>query len=258
MRYTCFIKADPVSQQCYQVITAYLNAYGWAIDEYNPSLIITIGGDGTVLAAIQKYLPILERVAFVGLHTGHLGFFNDYKLEEIKEFINDIVSKKAYIEVKSMLQAIIDNDFTNPFYALNEIRIMNSIKTQVLQISIDGKVLETIRGSGVCISTQAGSTAFNRSVGGAVLDDRLEVLQVSEINPLHNSVYGSLRSPLILGGSRRLRFYAEDYDGSILCYDHLFLSLQGKHQIDCCISEKKVNFARFRSTDFSDRLQVLF
>ena len=258
MRYTCFVKADPVSRQCYQVITTYLNACGWTIDEYNPSLIITIGGDGTVLAAIHNYLSILDRVAFVGLHTGHLGFFNDYRLEEIKELINDILYKKAYIEVKSLLQAVLDNDYANPYYALNEIRIENSIKTQTLQVAVDGKVLEVVRGSGICISGQAGSTAFNRSAGGAVLDDRIEAIQLSEINSQQNSVYSSLNSPLILAGNRRICINAADFDGSIMCYDHLFVSLQGRVQVECTLSDKKVNFARFKPTDFSDRLKALF
>ena len=258
MKYTCYVREDKLSQQCYQAITTFLSASGWRQDDDNPQLVITIGGDGTVLAAIHKYINSLNNIAFVGVHTGNLGFFNDYRVEEIKVFIQDLLTKQPRYEQRRLIQAVIDRDENNPIYALNEIRIENSIKTQVMQINIDNQVFEVLRGSGVCISTQAGSTGFNRSVGGAVVDERLECLQVSEIIPIHNSRFQSLGSPLVLSKDRKVVIIGQNFNYSVLCYDHLYVQLQGRRQVECRLSEKSVFFARFKPTNYVERIRTLF
>jgi len=258
MRYTCFVKDDKISYQCYQAIDTFLAAYGWERDENEPQLVISIGGDGTVLAAIHKYMANLSGIAFVGIHTGSLGFFNDYRLEEVKEFIQDIISKQPKIEYRNLVQAVVDNDPQKTFYALNEVRIENNIKTQNLQINIDNQVFEVVRGSGICVSTQSGSTAYNRSLGGAVMDEDVAGLQISEIVSIHNSRFHSLRSPLILNPQRRISVVAQDFDYSVLCYDHLFYQLNGHRMIDLSISDKLVYFARFKEVNNIKRLMTLF
>jgi len=258
MKYTCYVKEDQLSQQYYQAITQFLNASGWQQDDNNPQLVITIGGDGTVLTAIHKYINGLNGIAFVGVHTGSLGFFNDYKIEEVKTFIQDLLTKQPQYESRRLLQAVIDRDENNPIYALNEIRIENNIKTQVIQVNIDNQVLEVLRGTGICISTQAGSTGFNRSVNGAVIDDRLEVLQVSEIAAIHNSRYHSLGSPLVLSKDRKITIVGQNFNFSVLCYDHLYTQLKCKKQVECRLSDKVVYFARFKPNNYIERIRTLF
>jgi len=258
MKYTCYVREDSLSQQCHQAVNTFLNTSGWQKDDMDPQLVITIGGDGTVLAAIHKYINNLNNVAFVGIHTGSLGFFNDYKVEEIKTFIQDLLTKQPRYEHKKLLQAVIDRDECNPIYAFNEIRIENNIKTQVIQVNVDNQVLEVLRGSGVSISTQSGSTGFNRSVGGAVVDERLESIQISEIVPIHNSRFHSLGSPLILSKDRKIVVIGQDFNYSVLCYDHLFVQLQGRRQVECRLSDKGVYFARFKPTNYVERIRTLF
>ena len=258
MKYTCFVKDDKLSHQCYQAIATFLNAYGWQHDEAHPQLVITIGGDGTVLAAIHQYLNQLNNVAFVGIHTGSLGFFNDYRVEEIKDFIQDLITKKPQIEAKQMLKAVIDNDERQTVYALNEVRVENNLKTQILQVNIDNVVFEVLRGSGVCLSTQAGSTAYNRSLGGAVLDEQVWGIQMSEIVTIHNSRFHSLGSPMVINPRRTVTIVAQDFNYSVLCYDHKFFQLQGRKQISCQLSEKVAYFAHYKDTDYLKRIQTLF
>ena len=258
MKYTCFVKDDKISYQYFQAIATFLDAYGWRRDDIEPQLVISIGGDGTVLAAIHKYILNLGNVAFVGIHTGNLGFFNDYRVEEVKDFIQDVISKQPKVEYRNMVQAVVDNNPQKTFYALNEIRIENNIKTQNLQVNIDNQVFEVVRGSGICISTQSGSTAYNRSLGGAVMDENIIGLQISEIVPIHNSRFHSLRSPLVLNPNRKVSVVAQDFSYSVLCYDHLFYQLNGHHKIDLSISDKLVYFARFKEVDNIKRLMTLF
>ena len=51
-------------------------------DEKNPDLVISIGGDGTILEAVHQYLMLM---LFVGIHTGTLGFYTDYQVDEVDQ-----------------------------------------------------------------------------------------------------------------------------------------------------------------------------
>lgn len=52
-----------------------VESFGWNHNEENPEIVLSIGGDGTMLRAFHKYISQLECIAFVGIHTGKLGFF---------------------------------------------------------------------------------------------------------------------------------------------------------------------------------------
>lgn len=60
-------------------------------------------------------------------------------------------------------------------------RIENVIQTLDLEVMIDDEFFENYRGTGMCVCTQAGSTAYNRSLKGAVIDEGLNLLQLHEI-----------------------------------------------------------------------------
>lgn len=256
MRYICVAKQDINSQALSEKINYNLQKSGMIRDENFPELVVCVGGDGTLLHAVHQFQAIVENVSFVGLHTGNLGFFNDYVSSEVDLLIEDIISKKPRFEGRRMVEACVDEQHT--FYALNEIRIENNVKTQILDILIDEFPLEVVRGSGVCLSTQAGSTAYNRSVGGAILDEYVDFLQLAEVVPIHNSQFRTLGSPLVLNQKRVVKITAKDFDYSVLCCDHLFYELKNAKQVVCRLSDKVVTFARYREKSFLQRLVTLF
>ncbi len=83
------------------------------------------------------------------------------------------------------------------FHALNEMRIENSYRSQVIDMYVNDEHMETFRGNGLCVSTPSGSTALNKSLGGAVINPSLRLMQVTEIAGIHHNAYRSLGSPLI-------------------------------------------------------------
>ena len=64
------------------------------LDEENPDIVLSIGGDGTLLHAFHKYKHLTSSVAFVGIHTGHLGFYADWKPVEIEKLVISIAQKE--------------------------------------------------------------------------------------------------------------------------------------------------------------------
>ena len=78
------------------------------------------------------------------------------------------------------------------------------IKTLVLDVFIDDLHFETFRGDGMVIATPTGSTAYSKSLKGAVIDPLLPCMQVSELASLNNNMYRTLGSPFILSDDRKL------------------------------------------------------
>lgn len=226
-------------------------------DESNPDLCFTIGGDGTFLYAVHHYLNQLDRVHFVGIHAGTLGFFTDYRNDEIEQCIQDVTTKQAKVVESQLLEVTIDNN-KDKVYALNEMRVENIRRTQILDIYVNDVKLETYRGTGICVCTQMGSTAYNRSVQGAVIQEGLPVIQVSEIAGIHHREFQSLSSPLVLKEDSIVKLVSDDMNDALLCTDSTNQALDGAHEVVCQLSKKTVKMARYREVSYIERLRSLF
>lgn len=198
----------------------------------------------------------------VGIHTGTLGFFADFELSEIDQLINCVLNKKPKISTKRLLKINIYNkdDSKKTYYAVNEARIENIYKTQILEVYINKINLETFRGTGLCISTQPGSTGYNRSLRGAVISDELELLQVSEITGIHHKLFQSLQVPLILHPNTKIGLDSPSYENATLCYDNLYTHIsEAKYVVISLSNSKKINFARYHDDlTYIHRIKSLF
>lgn len=258
-RFTLINRGDTYSQDsCYQ-IKSKLIEMGKIYDEENPDLVITVGGDGTLLHAFHEYLDRIDQVAFVGIHTGTLGFSTDYVINEIDQFYEDIASNNYVIEEKSILEAqCFRNDEVITLHALNEIRVENIVKTQPIKVSLNDQYFELFRGNGLCISGQYGSTAYNRSIGGAVIYHGLDLLQMTEISGIHHRHARSLGAPLILDPKTEIKMEYDNFDHALLCYDHLHIHLENIHKIIVKLNGKKMRFAHFQEYSYIKKLNALF
>ncbi len=256
-RFSIVAKKDEKSAAIEQTIKEKLVNSNLMYDKENPDLVISVGGDGTLLYAVHQYITHLQSIHFIALHTGTLGFFTDYTENEVEEVIADILNHEIYEVFQShLLEIEVDNKQT--YYALNEMRIENVCKTQNVDIYIDDEFFETVKGNGVCLSTQAGATAYNRSLKGAVIDSGLEVLQLCEIAGIQNAKHTSLGSPYIMKNDRQISFISEDSSGAILCYDHLYFPIDDVKKITCKVSDLAVSFIRYKKYSYLERLRTLY
>ena len=262
MRYTIVNRLDDVSVNASEYINSKLQQNNKVRDNKNPEIVIVIGGDGTFLIAAHKYLDIIDNVLMVGIHTGTLGFFADFKLDEIDYLIDAILNEKPQVNTKRLLkiEVINNDDSIEEYYALNEVRIENIFKTQILEVTINDVYLETFRGTGLCISTQPGSTGYNRSLRGAVISDDLELIQVAEITGIHHRLFQSLQVPLILHPNSTIDLDSPSYDNASLCFDHLSTQIYNAKHVNVTLSKtKKINFARYHEDlTYIHRIRSLF
>lgn len=236
-----------------------LKANGWEESE-NPEMVIFIGGDGTMLEAFNKYYK--EEVSFVGIHTGTLGFYADWKREEA-DFLLDKILNEQYERVNYPLvevEIVMNDGKTEKFVALNEVVIKSkTMSTFLLEVFINNQRFESFRGDGMIISTPSGSTAYNHSVSGSILHPSIEAIQISELAAINNIEFRTLNRSFVLPKHHKLELYPKNSDKDILFgvdgYEHTYSSIR---KIKLNVSEKKVSFARYKHFPFWNRVKEKF
>ncbi|PHS32588.1 MAG: NAD(+) kinase [Alkaliphilus sp.] len=185
--------------------------------DYVAELVICIGGDGSFLRAMHKYQ--FPDIPIIGINTGHLGFFSDILPDEIDVFLEKYINNEFYLQDINPVEAIICTR-TDCISALgiNEIVIKgDKSRTVHLNISVNDKLIQSFSGDGILIASSTGSTAYNYSVGGSIIDPSLNVLQVTPIAPINTTAYRSFTSSTVFPANAKIKINPEyNYENSIV------------------------------------------
>lgn len=192
-----FKNKSKFSKSVFQKSKKIMQNYGYTFTssyEDDAVLNLVIGGDGTFLNAV--HLSNFSDIPFIGINTGHLGFYQEVEVNMIENFIRSFDNKDYRIENLSILEARINNKIIN---SINEV-VVKSDRNQIirLKVFIDGNFIEAYSGDGLIISTPHGSTAYNLSAGGAILHQSLNGFQLTPIAPVYSNMNKSLRCPVVL------------------------------------------------------------
>ncbi len=257
MKYFICTRDDVNSKKIESRMDIILKDHGFIKDEVNPELVISLGGDGTFLRSVHKYMDKLDKVAFIGIHTGKLGFFCDYTRNEVEEFIEDLLNK----EPTYIYHGVLDISYHNEHYlGINEVRVENPYNTMICNVYIDGILLENYRGNGLNFATTTGATAYNRSLGGPLIDPSLETITLGEIASINHNAYRSLNSFLVLGQHNKITLRG-NFKRSLIGYDHCFVNLKDsliEDEIVVTMSDKKIKVLHYKDVSYFNRLRKAF
>ncbi|MDN6161321.1 MAG: NAD kinase [Atopostipes sp.] len=238
-----------------------LEEEGITIDDVSPDILVTVGGDGTLLSAFHRFAHQLDSIRFIGVHTGHLGFYTDwreYQLEELVESIKNDDGESVEYPLLDVNVRYNDERQDNNFIALNEATIQKIGGTLVSDVFINDKHFECFRGDGLCISTPTGSTGYNKSVGGAVLNPRLKALQMAEIASINNQLFRTLSSPLVIADDEEIILDLTKAQKILITLDHMTMDETDVKSIRFKIANESIRFARYSHTHFWDRVSDAF
>lgn len=228
-------------------------------DDNNPDIVFSFGGDGTMLGAIHKYKANLDNIKFVGVNTGNLGFFTDFKIEELSKVCNMILNDEYRLNSYNLLEYTLKSkDYEFSGIAVNEIAITNPIHTQNIDVYINEKHFETFRGTGLLISPPTGSTAYNKSLGGSVIDPLIKAIQLTEFAPISNRVFRSLSSPLVLSESSKIELKFKENENIYISVDGKFIAFNNLNKVDAKLSNQTVKFIEKQDTEFFDKVKRSF
>ena len=234
---------------------------GLTLDNQTPETVITIGGDGTLLSAFHRFAHRLDHVRFIGIHTGHLGFYTDWRdfeLEELVDSLKDLMSHSVSYPLLEINVTYRDKQVPKHFLALNECVIRRISGTMRADIYLKDGLFEQFRGDGLVVSTPTGSTGYNKSIGGAVLNPSLNALQLTEIASINNRVYRTLGSPLIFGHSDWVTIEMSELGEHILTIDNLAMQESNIDKISYRVAQERIHFGGHRHNNFWTRVKDAF
>src|SRR5699024_3182652 len=254
-------RGDHRSNNIKSTMTQYLTDFDLEYSEEEPDLVISVGGDGTFLEAFHRYVHRLNETAFIGIHTGHLGFYADWMLEEVERLIIEIAKTPYQVIEYPILEVTIRSKTgkeEDRFLALNEATIKTAEGSVVFDVDIKGEHFETFRGDGLCISTPSGSTAYNKALGGAILHPSLEAIQLTETASINNRVFRTIGSPMILPKHHTCLLKPIVDRSFLIAIDHFTQTYTNVKSIQCRVAKEKIRFARFRPFPFWNRVRDSF
>lgn len=145
----------------------------WEEDKAKPNiassdLILSIGGDGTILRAVRAIVP--AKVPVVGINLGNLGFITELKAEEAFDKLPRLLGGEGWIEERAMLEAELPSQ-GKVFHAVNDVFVGRRSLARLVQIEtrVDGEILATHRADGVIVATATGSTGYLLAADGPIL-----------------------------------------------------------------------------------------
>ena len=159
------------------------------IDTIEPGMdmAVILGGDGTLLHVADK--ASRYDIPLIGINLGNLGFLTEVAEDEMYHALEMILAGKGTIEKRMMLKVRLScEDGTkigSSLYCLNEVAILKGNIEKVIRLVswADEEYITTYKADGLIISTPTGSTAYNLSAGGPIVQAELEAILVTPICP---------------------------------------------------------------------------
>ncbi|MFK5955079.1 MAG: NAD(+)/NADH kinase [Planctomycetota bacterium] len=219
--------------------------------ECKPDLVISLGGDGMILAASHRMGK--RRVPVVGVNLGRVGFLAGVSEERLEDVLELVFTGKARIENRALMtfQVKRNGETVLDSHVLNEIVVSRRSDRSMITIDLidERRPVCTFRGDGVIVSTATGSTAYNLSAGGPILVPNLEALVVQPLAP-----HTLAMRPLVLRNDRHFTLHVQD-SGQLTSDGYLEGKLEAGDRIKIGPSRRRLILAVDPQTRFYDRLR---
>lgn len=153
-------------------------------------LIVTIGGDGTILRGVHIAAP--RGIPVLGVNMGRVGFMSEIDADDALDGLGWYLEGNARVEERAMLRAEVTGHKA-PFDALNDVVAGRGEVLRVIEVEtrVDGVLLAVYRGDGVVVSTATGSTGYTLALGAPVMDPASDDMLLKPI-ATHMSQFGGV------------------------------------------------------------------
>lgn len=212
-------------------------------------VIIAIGGDGTMLHTAHLVKEIQKPL--LGINTGKLGFMANIQPPQIEEALHCVVKKEYRLDKRQMLKA--DTEDKKSYYALNEFLFSRKDTSSMinLEVEYDGSLINHYWADGLIISSPTGSTAYNLSAGGPIIQPNTPVMVVTPINP-----HTLTTRPLVLPSNRPLTVRSVGTSEHILfSYDGIVQPHNSKLDIEIIQSDFSVDLIQLPDQNYFETLR---
>lgn len=145
---------------------------------------LVIGGDGTLIRAARDTVSL--DIPFIGINQGNLGYLCELEEDTVYQAVDLMFADDYMIESRMMLSGYLvkNGEHTLEQFALNDIVIHRSGALQIvnLRVYVNGEYLSEFMADGIIVATATGSTAYNMSAGGPIVDPKANLILITPIN----------------------------------------------------------------------------
>jgi NAD+ kinase len=210
-------------------------------------LLITVGGDGTILRAVQSIIP--GKTPILGINLGKLGFMTELDADEAIEKLPRLLGGKGWIDERAMLRAELTGAGKKPqvFHALNDVVVARGEVVRLIRVdvSIDGQPLTTYKTDALVLATATGSTGYALAARGPILYPQSRDMLLVPVAP-----HLSLPHPLVLPEKSEVKLRPDTYHAAVLSVDgHISLPLSNRDTVTVKRSPHVTRFLRLRPRD---------
>jgi NAD+ kinase len=215
---------------------------GSRLEDMDVEVMITVGGDGTILRAFQR-----NKAPIFGINAGDLGFLTEVADEELEEGLENIL--KGNYDVVSRLKLKTTINHKRLPDAVNEavVHTAHIAKIRHFQVFVDDELAVNVRADGIIISTPTGSTCYAMSVGAPLVDPRVEALVIAPMAPFKFAA-----RPVVVPSTSRITLKVVRPKECVVVVDgQEEEAMAGNETVEFGVSETKARFVSFGRSFYS-------
>jgi len=224
-------------------------------------LAVTLGGDGTILRAVN--LVSRKGVPLLGVNLGRLGYLADLEPEGLTEALERVTTGDYAIEERMMLSVVIQRAGQQPampalggdLWALNEAVIERPAAGHTVHVAVqvEGRFWTTYAADGLIVATPTGSTAYAFSAGGPIVSPNVRALLMTPV-----SAHMSFDRSLVVDASDTVRIEVADRPATLVLDGRETTVLERGDAILCTEAPGSARFVAFGTRDFYGILKAKF
>lgn len=222
------------------------------------SLVITLGGDGTILRAAEMVREL--GIPLLGVNLGHVGFLAEAEHDSLAATVRRALDADYRVEERLTIDVVVTEAGREVYrgWALNEAVVEKIGPARMIEIvlEVDGRPVSTFGCDGVVFSTPTGSTAYSFSAGGPVVWPGVDALVCVPL-----AAHALFAKPLVVGPDSTLALEIRQRsaaNGVLCCDGRRLFELKRRARVTVTRSARPVLLARLHDAPFSDRLVQKF
>ena len=222
-----------------------LGRKGMPLAHMKADVMLAIGGDGTILRALQ-----LSDANVLGINSGSLGFLAEVNADEADASLERTIRGDYKVQERMRLKVVVDGE--RMFDCTNEavVHTAHIAKIRHFEIRLDEQVVERVRADGVIVATPTGSTSYSMSAGGPIVDPHVDAIIVTAIAP-----FKPASRPHVFPARGQIHVRLLKPKECLLVMDGQHeSSLKGTEDVVFTASERRAKFIRFED-DFYRRIE---
>ncbi|MBC7108649.1 MAG: NAD(+) kinase [Methanomassiliicoccales archaeon] len=217
-------------------IAQKLGYEGYRIEDMKVDILITVGGDGTILRSLQR-----NNSPIFGINAGVLGFLTEISADAVEDGIKRILNGEYVIEERLKLKTVVGGK--RLYDSMNEtvVHTANIAKIRQFEVYVDNQLVIDVRADGIIVATPTGSTCYAMSVGAPIIDPRVDAFVIAPMAPFKFAA-----KPLVVPSTSCIKLKLVRPKPCVCVVDgQESHEMSGDEIVELSVSEKKARFVGF-------------